>query len=309
MSQFVNNLREQLIQVLSFSERTLRSSSAVLVGASTLLTTTLIPESLRQSTTYRVTLGMLQQFITEKIAEVELETKGEEFDVGDDFAQRKVFGTALEAAGILTVGFSPLWVFAIIGDGVGGSKLYLNKLVEQLKEDGLIDEKTEITEVSQMFEAIERASSNSAKAIDMPPLSQQDFSNLTNEMVDGYGDAFGKTSAVLPQLDTLWASMESLTKRENISMEKLMGIMTLDAMKQGAGVATSVGKASANLVDEKILESYRKTIQDASTVGVNSYISDHMRPFLEAAGAHFNASNETWIERTFKGQPKSDSSS
>lgn len=307
MTSFVDSLRKQLTQVLAFSERTVRSTSAVVVGASTLLTDTLIPDSLRQSTTYRVTLGMLQQFVLEKVAEVKLESGSEEFDVGDDFAQRKVFGTALEAAGILTVGFSPLWVFAIIGDSVGGSKLYLNKLVEQLKQDGLIDEETQITEVSQMFEAIERASSNSAKAIDMPPISSEDFSKLSDEMVDGYGDAFGKTSAVLPELNTIWSKMEQLTQRENISMERLMGIMTIDAMKQGANVAASVGKTSVNLFDEKILDSYRKTIDEATQVGVDSYIGNHMRPFLEAASAHFDASKQTWIEKTFSTKDESPS--
>ncbi len=304
MTQTISKLRQQLINALAYSERTIRSASAVVVGASTLLTDNLIPTSLRKTTTYRVTLGMLQTFLIEKVAEMETEVG--DFEIGDDFAQRKVMGTAIEAAGLLAVGFSPLWVFAIIGDSVGGSKLYLNRLVDQLKKDGLIEEGTQITEVSEMFDAIESASSRSATALDMPPLSREDFSKLTNEMRTGYSDAFDKTSAVMPELDSMWETMESVTKRENISMETLMGYMTLDAMKQGANVTWSAGKVGAQLFDEKIIESYRETVSKVSDKGVESYISNHLRPFFDAASAHFDASKKTWIETKFGPSPEAD---
>ncbi len=299
MTQSSINLRQQLINFLAYSERTVRSVSTVLVGASTLLTENLIPKSLRKSTTYRVTLGMLQQFLIEKVAEMKVQN--EQFEVSDNFAQRKVVGTAIEAAGLLSIGFSPLWVFAIIGDGVGGSKLYLNRLVEQLKKDGLIESETDITEVADMFDAIEAASSRSATALDMPPLSREDFSKLTADMRTGYGDAFDKTSAVMPELDTMWSSMEALTKRENISMESLLGYMTVDAMKRGSNIAWSASKTGAKLFDEKIINSYRDTIDKVSNEGADNYLANHMRPFLDAASAHFDASKKTWIETKMGG--------
>lgn len=294
MTQTISNLRQQLVSFLAYSERTIRSTSAVAVGASTLLTENLIPASLRKTTTYRVTLGMLQSFLIEKVAE--METESADFEINDDFAQRKVMGTAIEAAGLLAVGFSPLWVFAIIGDSVGGGKLYLNRLVDQLKKDGLIEEETSISGISEMFDAIENASSRSATALDMPPLSREDFSKLTADMSSGYGDAFDKTSAVMPTLDTMWETMESVSKRENISMETLLGYMTLDAMKQGANVTWSAGKTGAKLFDEKIIDSYRETVSRVSDKGVDNYIANHLRPYFDAASAHFDASKKTWIE-------------
>ena len=84
MTQSSINLRQQLINFLAYSERTVRSVSTVVVGASTLLTENLIPKSLRKSTTYRVTLGMLQQFLIEKVAEMEVQN--EEFEVSDNLS-------------------------------------------------------------------------------------------------------------------------------------------------------------------------------------------------------------------------------
>ena len=72
-------------------------------------------------------------------------------------------------------------------------------------------------------------------------------------------------------------------------------------MQHGANVTWSASKAGAQLFDEKIIESYRETISKISEKGVDSYISNHLRPFFDAAGAHFDASKKTWIETKLGG--------
>ena len=300
MSRFSDAVRRRLTRVLSLSERTIRSLSTVAVGASTLLTETLFPESLRGTTTYKVTIGMMQQYIIEQVAGMEGEVTEGHVELGDDYVQRKMAGTALEAAGLLTVGFSPLWVFAIAGDVAGGSKVYLHRLVERLKEDGIVAEKTEATELVDVLEAIQDASSKSATAIDTPPLSREELAKLADEMKAGYGRAFEHTTDLLPRLDDIWERMERLASRENISIERLGGVMTVDAVswsEKGAGMALAAGRTGAELFDEKILDSYRKTLAAASEQGVDKYVSDHMRPFLQTARSHFDPSRTTWIER------------
>lgn len=285
--------------MLSTSERLIRSTFTVAVGASTLLTETLLPESLRGTTTYKVTIGMFQRYIMEQIAEM----KSEDAEaISEDFAQRKMVGTALEAAGLLTIGFSPLWAFAIIGDTVGGSKIYLHRLVDRLKEDGVIAQETEVTELTDLFEAIQQATSRSATAVDMPPLSREEISKLSSELTTGYSQAFAKSTDLLPQLDSLWQRMVQTANRENISVEQLSGIMTVEAMnwgKKGTSLVRAAGRTGAELIDEQILDSYRQTLAAASEQGVEKYMMDHMRPFMQAARSHFDASRSTWIERKF----------
>lgn len=302
MSRFSNAFRHRLIQLLSTSERTIRSVFTVTVGASTLLTETLIPESLRGTTTYKVTLGMIQRYIIEQVAEMKEEIAADGTEISDDYAQRKMVGTALEAAGLLTIGFSPLWAFAIIGDTVGGSKVYLHRLVERLKEEGIVAEETEITELADLFEAVQSATSQSATAVDMPPLSRDELATLASEMKAQYGQAFTKSATLLPQLDNLWQRMVQTADRENISVEQLSGIMTMSAMnwyEKGPGIAAAAGRTGADLLDEKILESYRKTLAETSEQGIESYMRNHMRPFMQKARSHFDASRSTWIERKF----------
>ncbi len=304
MSRFSDAVRRRLTRALSLSERTIRSLSTVAVGASTLLTETLFPESLRGTTTYKVTIGMMQQFIIERVAGMEGEVNEDRVELGDDYVQRKMAGTALEAAGLLTMGFSPLWVFAIVGDAAGGSKVYLNRLVEHLKEDGVVAEETEVTELLDVFEAVEQATSQSAAAVDMPPLSREELSALADEMKAGYGRAFEHTTDLLPRLDDIWERLERLASRENISIERLGGVMTVDAVswsEKGTGMALAAGRTGAELFDEKILDSYRRTLAVASEQGVDKYVSDHMRPFLQTARSHFDSARTTWIERKLGG--------
>jgi hypothetical protein len=300
MNTFFDAVRQRLTQVLSLSERAVRSLSAVAVGASTLLTETLFPEALRGTTSYLVTIGLMQQFIIEQVAGMESEVADSHGELDDNYIQRKIAGTALEAAGLLAMRFSPLWVFAVAGDAVGGSKVYLNRLLEHLKENNLVDEKTEVTDLIGVLEAVQHATSLTATAVDMPPLSRGELSALADEMKAGYGEAFELTADLMPQLDDIWEGMEQLTRRENISIERLGGLMTVDAVswsKKSASLMLAVGQTGVGLFDEKILDSYRKTLTEASEQGVDKYVSDHMQPFLETAKSHFDSDRTTWVER------------
>jgi hypothetical protein len=64
-------------------------------------------------------------------------------------------------------------------------------------------------------------------------------------------------------------------------------------------MALAAGRTGAELFDEKILDSYRRTLAAASEQGVDRYVSDHMRPFLQTARSHFDSGRTTWIEREF----------
>jgi hypothetical protein len=277
---------------------------------STLLTETIFPESLRGTTTYRVTIGLMQQYILEKIAGMEDKASEEGVELSDDFAQRKLAGTALEAAGLLTMGFSPLWVFAIAGDAAGGSKLYLQRLVQRLKENDLIPQDEEANELVDVLEAIQGAVSQSALAVDMPPLSRDDLVRLVDDIKDGYVRTFEDSSNLLPSLDELWARMEQLTKREGVSIERLGGAMAMEAVawsKKSAGMVLAAGQTGIQLFDEKILDSYKQTLSRAAEHGVDKVISDHMRPFLLMAKEHFDTSRQTWTEKLLSGKAKNPS--
>lgn len=298
-SSFFEAARQRLLYTLSLPERTIRSLAAIVGGTSTLLSEALFPASLRDTTTYRVTLGLLQQFLIERVAGMKDRFNEGQVQLGEDYVQRKMAGTALEAAGLLTMGYSPLWVFAILGDTAGGSKVFLNRLVKYLKENGVLAEDIEARELVDVLEAIQEATSKSATTIDTPPLSREELSELVDEMKLSYGRVFESTKNLTPRLEAIWKNMEQLSLREDISLERLIGIMTVDAAKwskKGMGIAVAAGQTGAELFNEKVLDSYRHTLAMTSEQGIDTYLRSHMRPFMQSARAHFDPRQKTWTE-------------
>ena len=304
-NSFSDKVRQHLHYSLSLPERTVRSLSAVAGGTTALLTETLLPESMRQTHFYDLTLGWVQQFVIVRMAGMESELAEEEADGGDEVTKRKMAGTVLSGAGLCAVGFSPLWVLAIAGDAAGGSKVYLNRLTENLKENGLMDEDAQPTELVDVLEAAQAASRKGAGAVDTPPLSREELSEVANELKASYGQAFKKTGNLMPELDGIYDNMTQLASRDNISVERLSGIMTVDAISRGKKSGHKVvvaGQTGAQLFDEKILDSYRKTLAGVSEQGADNYVRDHFQPFLKSAKSHFDSSRMTWTEKKLKGK-------
>jgi hypothetical protein len=300
MGQFSEIVRRKLARALSYPERTIRSLASIVVGASTLLTEVLLPESLRETTIYQITLGLMQQYILEKVADMAHDPAQDPIELGEDYVRRKMAGTALEAAGLLTIGFSPLWVFAIAGDVAGGSKVYLNRLIAHLKDNGVLHEETRATDLVDLLEAVQQATRESATAVDMPPISREKLSELAAEMKKNYGRVFGHTTDLLSRLDDLWEGMEKLTRREKIPLERLGGVMTLNAVswsRMSVDMVQAASQTGIELLDEEILESYKRTLAGISEKGLDTYIRDHMRPFLQAARSHYDTSRITWTEK------------
>jgi hypothetical protein len=293
-------IHNSVAYALSLPERTVRSVAALVGGGTSLLTDTLLPASLRGSSSYRITVGLFQEFLIERVAGIEREAKVGQVRLKDKFIQRKMLGNVLEAAGLLTMRLSPLWVLAIAADAAGGSKTFLNRLVEQLKINKVIPEDAAPSELEDVLAAIQAASHTSAAAVDMPPLSREELARLAEDMKMSYAKVFEETGDLVGKLDELWEGMKLLARKENISLERLMGIMTVDAanfVKKSIGSVAAVGQTGVNLFDEAILDSYRKTLEQVSKEGIDGYLNKHLAPFLNAAKEHFNPKRRTWLER------------
>jgi uncharacterized protein YjgD (DUF1641 family) len=296
---------EYLSYALSLPERSLRSLAALVGGTTTLLTESLLPDSLRGTTTYNVTVGLFQKFLVERMAGIKEEAEEEGVKIKDKFVQRKLLGNALEAAGLLTMRFSPLWVLAIAGDAAGGSKTFLNRLVQHLKANDVIDENAEPKELVDVLEAVQNATNKSATALDQPPLSRAELAQLADEMKESYSKVLTTSVDLLPDLTKVWDDIEQTSQREKVSLEKLMGMMVFEAasiVEKSVGTVAAVGKTGVELFDEAIIQSYKKTLERVNAEGVDGYISKHFLPFWEAARGHFDIAKKTWLERKLTGQ-------
>lgn len=286
--------------LLSFPERIIRSAAALVGGTSVIVTETLLPDVIRQSTTYQITIGDLQRFVVNRIAQVQPAETWLAEPVSNDYVYHKMAGGVLEMIGLLTYRFSPVWAFAIAADAAGGSSVYFDRLVAHLRVNEVIDKESKPESIPALLDAIQVSSKNSARAIDRPPLSRSELADLTAELESDYRQMLSRGQKVLPRLADIQARMDQVVSREGVSLEELSGIMALQAAKIGeAGrkTAAAVVRTSGELVSERILDSYQRTLDEINQQGLPNYLKTTLQPFFESAIRHFNPDQQTWTER------------
>ena len=280
-------IKDALLYALSLPERTLRSTSAAVGGVSKLMTDTLLPRSVRGLTFYKYFVGNTQKFLVESLGEVETGAKDK---LPDDYLPRKIVGNVADAAGIFAFHFSPVWFFAIVGDAATGTREYLRRITAELEKDGAIPPGTRIDSVERLLEALTEASDRSAAPMDAPPLSKADLVKLKEEIGGSYAALYRSAKDALPSLDSLWAGLEEIRRREKLPLLKLSGAMALAATQ-------AAGKATGAMFYEKILVSYADSLATVRAKGFGAFFAEASKPYIEAVTGAFSLSKKTFTQR------------
>lgn len=284
--------------LISLPERTVKSLVSLSTGISSLLTKLLLPDAVKQSSTYRVTFGMLQQFLIEKVAKVEEEEK--DIVLKDKYVIRKTAGSMIEGIGLVSIRFSPVWMLAILSDISGGSKVYLERLVKDLKKNNLVKEETSYDNIYELLEGIKLSSKIGVDAIDMPPITVDEFVEFKDTLVNQFKENNVTTGKMFKDFESLYKQMNETSKKEQISLSKLNGAMTLDLMKQaskkGIDFTLVTTKTSMSLLHEVTIQSYKDSLNRLQHVGKRKYLIEHMTPFMKQFKKHYQQDNKTITE-------------
>ncbi len=284
-------IKDALLYAVSLPERTLRSAAAALGGVSKLMTDALLPRSVRGLSFYRYFVGNTQKFLVESMGQVET---GEKERLPDDYLARKIVGNVADAAGIFAFHFSPLWFFAIVGDAATGTREYLRRIAAELEKDGAIAPGSRVDSVDRLLEALTEASARSAAPIDAPPLSKADLARLKEEIGASYVSLYRSAKDAVPSLDSLWAGLEEIRRREKLPLLKLSGAMAFAATQ-------AAGKATGELFYEKILVSYADSLACVRAKGFAPFFAEASRPYIAAVTGAFSLSKRTFTQRLLGG--------
>jgi len=235
---YLETLNYYLSLTLSVPERSVRALGALIGGSTLLLSKTLIPSAIKNTTSYKFTLGMFQTFLIRNVAGVN--NVSHDVELKDDFVQRKALGTSLEAAGLLTMHFSPVWVFAIASDAAKGGKVFLDRLVQHLKDNNVIAQDSNPESLEQILVSIEDMGRQGATAIDMPPLSKDEIVEMANELRASTANLADNSANLIPSFESIWGQISVVARKENISVEQVMGMLSVRA--------ASVAEASAGTI-------------------------------------------------------------
>jgi hypothetical protein len=201
-----------------------------------------------------------------------------------ELATRKAAGTGIELAGLLALGFSPLWIFAAIADLTGGTRTYLRLLVSELKNDGLLTEEENINTVEELLDTLENTTGIAAEALDIPPLN-------VNDMRRTWKDLRGN-AASLPDADrlaTLFAGMQQVAEQEKTSIHSLSNSIGAAAVR--AGVQTG---------HKHILDFYIASLRTITAEGLTKYTQRVTLPYRIVAVSHFDPMYLTYTERLLR---------
>ncbi len=296
----VSKIAHYFSLTLSLPERTARAMGALVGGGTMLLTQTLVPGAIKKSSSYHFTVGMFQAFLVQNVAG--MKDIREQTRLQDHFIHRKLLGTSFEAAGLLTMHLSPVWVFAIASDAARGGQVFLQRLVHHLKENSVISVESNPESLEQILVSIQEMSHKGATAIDTPPLSAEEIKVLADELRRSTSNLTSNSAELIPNFENLWSQILLVAKKENLSVPEILGVLSVHAASlssAGIGAADAVSRTGYGILDEMILADYKETLQGISKNGAGKYMADHMQPFLLNARSHFDLNRETTTQKWF----------
>jgi hypothetical protein len=268
---------------LSLPERSLRAIAAALGGALYEGTQVFLPGWLRRTRLYQaIVAGTLR---------IAIELVGGAAGVlppdvvsAQELATRKAAGTGIEMAGLILVGWSPLWLFAATADLTGGARTYLQALVSELRRDGLLSEDANVATVEELLDTLEGTTGHVAEALDVPPLNVDDMRASWQEL--------RRQATDLPdagRLEVLFAGLQQASRREGRSLRSVSSMLAAGAMR--AGIKTG---------QVHIFDYYRDALGSIASEGLVFYAARVIRPYFAVSRRHFDPTTVTHTERLLK---------
>tara|TARA_B100000686_G_scaffold354728_1_gene466714 strand:- start:159 stop:1136 length:978 start_codon:yes stop_codon:yes gene_type:complete len=297
------------LYTLSIPERYLRGLTALTGGMLKETSELVLPDFVRDTTTYNIFVGNLLRFAVENVGGVEglYEDEGLE----GEYATRKLLGNAIEGVGIATVHVSPLWLFAFFADSVKGGQAYLDRLQDELVEKGYIESNKLSGSLQELLDGLEKTTSSFAQNIDTPPLSREEIMGNVDEIKESIGELFSRTGRtagdVTGEVANVMQDFLDTATEEGQSLLELGGVLTLQATtraKQAAGVAVTAPQVAGKMLYENILGYYKDTLSDIHEHGYARVVSETIDPYGNAIINQFSADKETWTEKLFRGSAR-----
>lgn len=290
--------------LVTLPERTVRAVLSYGIGVIDLGINTVLPKSLKKTAFYKVSYGMMRSFIVEKVLEMDKDKVEDIHEISEDFMIRKIAGNSIEALGLFTIRFSPLWVFAVVSDVTKGSSVYFETLKKHLVDNKVIETGEGIESIQELLDVLHKASEVTADTLDLPPIALKDLKKCMSEISDAYSDLGAESKKVNRLIDSVWGEMKKLSEDEGISFETLSGLMSADALKlygtKTANSTKSFVMANYELLDAYVFRSYSETLTGIKKEGMSSYIQRHMEPFIDLAKEVYGKEYMTWTGRVIK---------
>ena len=270
--------------LVSLPERVVRAVAALVGGTVHETAELLLPRLVRRSRLYEATAKNLLRISVELVGGVERpkETvQGEHEPSPGKLAVRKGAGNVVELGSIFAFGFSPLWILAAAADVTRGTRVYLDALVGELKEAGVIARDAELRSVDELLASLEGASGTTARLVDLPPL---ELDALKQSLADLRADATG-----LPAPEELAAVYSALVHEADRERKSLLEV--------SVGMGLAFFNSARKVGRQHVLDPYTEDLKPVRDEGFAHYAWRVGKPYASAVARHFDPRQASLTER------------
>ena len=277
-------MRRATRYLISVPERVLRAVAAALGGTIHETAELVLPRLVRKSRFYEATAKNLLRIAVELVGGVERESGdivAEHEQSPKKLAVRKAGGNVVEVGSILAFGFSPLWLLAGAADVTRGTRVYLDALVSELKDAGVLAREAEFASVDDLLASLEGASGTTARLIDIPPL---EIEGLKRSLADLRDDARGLPTP--PELAAVYQGLRAEAEREQRSL-----------LEVSVGMGLAFFNSARKVGRQHVLDPYTQDLQPVRDEGFAAYARRVGVPYAQAVARHFDPRRETLTDR------------
>ena len=268
---------------LSLPERALRAGAAILGGTLFEAAQVLLPGWLRQTRLYQaIVAGSLR--ITIELVGGATGVLPPEPVTAEQLAIRKMAGTGIELAGLMLVGWSPLWLFAATADVTGGTRTYLRALVAELRQLGLVPQDADVASVDGLLDVLEGSSGLVAESLDTPPLNVDD--------IRASWKSLRQHPSELPdmaQISDLYGDLRQIVEREGYSLWTVSSLIAAGAVRAGIQMG-----------NRHIFDYYDDALHTIASEGIVIYARRVIAPYLSVSRGHFDPRRLSHTERLLR---------
>ncbi len=278
MPRFLETAGRRLGYAISLPERSIRAFAASAGGLIYEGTEVLLPGWLRRSRFYQGLIADLLRIVIELVGGVSGVLPPRDIGV-QELTIRKAAGTGIG----LAFGWLPLWLFAVAADLSGGTRIYLQVLVSELKRDNVLHEEAEITSLEELLDTLEGTSGMMANVLDEPPLNVAEMRTSWQEM--------RQHATELPdasRLASIYTDLQNVAIQEDRSMQSVSSLIAAGALRAGV-----------QLGHTHVFDYYQEALGTINTEGLPIYSKRVIRPYIAAAKSHFDPERITITERLF----------
>ena len=305
LADSVASVGRYLFYGLSLPERAVRSSIGLAAGAARETAELLVPRAFQDSKTYGIVVRNSLRFLATDIGGVTSQSQADEEPAVEGYLARKAVGNFVDMAGWATLSCSPVWLMAVVSDVAYGARSYTRELATELKQKGLIDEKSTINSVEDLLGAIQGATGEAAGLFDTPPLSVADLKATLEATREALNEA--NIADVIPEneLERLWGEMKQVAGEEDVGLLGVSGAVTMLSLQKignvGQGALTGI-QVVGGLLNRQVIGHYTESLATIREHGFYNTLKDTADPYIDAVWSNFSIDRETWTEALLSGR-------